>query len=51
MATVFIGIGSNLGDRQDNIDRALAGLRDHKSVTVEKISSFIETDPLGGPPQ
>ncbi len=50
MATVYIGIGSNLGDRQKNIDDALDMLKKY-NITVNRISSIIETDPIGGPVQ
>ncbi len=51
MATVYLGIGSNLGDRQANIDRALALLKDHEDIRVLAVSKIIETDPAGGGPQ
>ncbi len=51
MYEVFIGVGSNLGDRHENILSAIEFLKRHRKVTVEKISSFIETEPVGGPPQ
>ena len=44
-----IAFGSNLGDRGDYIDRALSALKEF--VEIEKISSIIETDPVGGPEQ
>ncbi|MEI8344964.1 MAG: 2-amino-4-hydroxy-6-hydroxymethyldihydropteridine diphosphokinase, partial [Candidatus Omnitrophota bacterium] len=49
MATAYIGIGSNLGERQANIDRALALLKEDPEIRILKISHFIETDPVGGP--
>lgn len=51
MANVFLGIGSNLGDRQTNIDRAIAFLKEHEDIRVLAISKIIETEPVGGPPQ
>ncbi|MCM8823791.1 MAG: 2-amino-4-hydroxy-6-hydroxymethyldihydropteridine diphosphokinase [Candidatus Omnitrophica bacterium] len=51
MFTVFIGIGSNLGDRLKNIEEAINYLRSTEGVIVEKVSSLIETEPVGGPPQ
>lgn len=51
MPTVYIAFGSNLGDRQKNIDRAIALLNKTDKVTVKKISSIYETDPVGGPKQ
>ncbi|MDD4955254.1 MAG: 2-amino-4-hydroxy-6-hydroxymethyldihydropteridine diphosphokinase [Candidatus Omnitrophica bacterium] len=48
---VYIAIGSNLGDRLENIKSAIAELKNVSGITVEKISSIIETAPAGGPPQ
>lgn len=48
---VFIGIGSNLGDRYNNIESAINHLKSVPDVEVKKISSLIETEPQGGPPQ
>lgn len=48
---VYIGIGSNLGDRLSNIENAIAELRNSAGITVEKISSIVETAPVGGPRQ
>lgn len=47
----FIALGSNLGDRRGNIERALEELRDSRMVEVIKVSKLYETDPVGGPPQ
>ncbi|MCP4247231.1 MAG: 2-amino-4-hydroxy-6-hydroxymethyldihydropteridine diphosphokinase [bacterium] len=45
----YIGLGSNLGDRQENIEAAVAALRANEGVVAIEISSFHETDPVGGP--
>lgn len=50
MATVYLGLGSNLSDREANIKEAIARLNQN-SVTAKKISTIIETDPVGGPAQ
>jgi len=50
MATVFLGIGSNLGDRYDNIRQSLS-LLEENGVKVLRCSTIIETDPVDGPPQ
>ena len=47
MSVVYIGIGSNLGDRKQNIERALEKLRSRKETELTSISSIIETDPVG----
>ncbi len=47
MANVYLAIGSNLSDRQANIDRALTILKEDPDIDVIKVSSFIETEPVG----
>ncbi|MBN4052663.1 2-amino-4-hydroxy-6-hydroxymethyldihydropteridine diphosphokinase [Roseiflexus sp. AH-315-K22] len=44
---VFIALGSNLGDRRVFIERAIAALDRSAGVSVELVSSIIETDPVG----
>lgn len=44
--TSYIGLGSNLGDRNANIDRAVKLLADIEQVQVLRISDIIETAPL-----
>ncbi len=48
---VYIGIGSNLGERARNITTALEYLRAHDGIALRCVSSLIETEPVGGPPQ
>jgi pantoate--beta-alanine ligase len=50
MAKVFLGIGSNLGNRRENIKKALALLEENK-INIKKVSRIIETVPVGGPKQ
>ncbi len=49
MVTVYLGLGSNLGRRQDNLDRALEFLS-HR-LRVEKVSSVYDTEPIGNTEQ
>jgi 2-amino-4-hydroxy-6-hydroxymethyldihydropteridine diphosphokinase len=51
MVDVFIGIGSNLGNREENIKMAIEYLKNNPCILIEKVSSMIETEPQGGPPQ
>ncbi|CAB4696036.1 MAG: 2-amino-4-hydroxy-6-hydroxymethyldihydropteridine diphosphokinase [Actinobacteria bacterium] len=44
-----IAIGSNLGDRELNIDSAVAEIA--KIIEVTHLSTNYETDPVGGPDQ
>jgi 2-amino-4-hydroxy-6-hydroxymethyldihydropteridine diphosphokinase len=46
MSIVHIGIGSNLGNRQENCLEAIRRL-EHHGVSVLKRSSMIETEPWG----
>ncbi|HKW64221.1 MAG TPA: 2-amino-4-hydroxy-6-hydroxymethyldihydropteridine diphosphokinase [Candidatus Acidoferrum sp.] len=43
--TVYLSLGSNLGDREKNLQTAIAALADAK-VRVMRISSFYETEPV-----
>jgi len=47
----YIGLGSNLGDREGNLRDALELMNAEPSITVRRVSSFIDTPPVGGPPQ
>ncbi len=49
MALVYLGLGTNLGDREANLRRALAELK-HLGI-VKSISSLYETEPVGYPNQ
>jgi len=51
MITCYIGIGSNLGDRQAYIDKAIEELKKIKSIKVKRISSIYETEPVSVIPQ
>lgn len=46
--TAYLALGSNLGDRRAHLDQALRLLRD-AGGTVDKVSAYHETDPVGGP--
>ena len=48
MATIYLGLGSNLGDRHKNITSAVERLNQN-GITIKKLSTIIETDPVGGP--
>ncbi len=50
MPKVYLGIGSNMGNRDEHIRQALHYIEE-ESMTILKQSSVIETDPVGGPPQ
>jgi 2-amino-4-hydroxy-6-hydroxymethyldihydropteridine diphosphokinase len=43
--TIYLGLGANLGDRQQNISRAMEMMSN--AVEVTKVSSCYETEPVG----
>jgi 2-amino-4-hydroxy-6-hydroxymethyldihydropteridine diphosphokinase len=43
----FIGLGSNLGDRETSLEAARRMLSDHSNVELNKASSLYETEPVG----
>ena len=47
----YIGLGSNLGDREATLSEALCALAANGAVRVLSVSSLYETDPVGPPPQ
>jgi len=50
MVTCYLGIGSNLGDRQNNIRSAIKKIRALKKTEIIKISSLMESVPICGTP-
>jgi 2-amino-4-hydroxy-6-hydroxymethyldihydropteridine diphosphokinase len=47
---VFLALGTNLGDREQNLERALVVLAS-RGVATRRRSSLYLTEPVGGPPQ
>jgi 2-amino-4-hydroxy-6-hydroxymethyldihydropteridine diphosphokinase len=47
MAVVYLGLGSNLGDRTDYLVRACTILHQHPAITVQAVSSLYRTAPVG----
>lgn len=48
---VVIGLGSNLGDRLAELDRATSLIAAVEGATLVERSPVYETEPVGGPPQ
>lgn len=44
---VFLGLGSNLGEREENLQAALNGISKFTETRVVRVSSFQETPPWG----
>ena len=47
MPIAYLGLGSNLGDRRRNLERAMAQLDGTPGVRVKRVSSFRVTAPFG----
>jgi 2-amino-4-hydroxy-6-hydroxymethyldihydropteridine diphosphokinase len=46
MRVGYLGLGSNVGDRESHLSRAIEDLRGH-GIAVEAVSSLYETEPVG----
>jgi len=47
----YLGLGSNLGDRLENLRYAVRTLASHPEVKLEAVSAVYETEPVGDIPQ
>lgn len=47
MANVYLGLGSNLGDREENLEKAIDALSGFDEIEVTNRSSILETEPYG----
>ncbi len=44
---VFLGLGSNIGNRIDYLEKAIRAIKDNPDITVLNVSSIYETEPFG----
>lgn len=51
MAVAFIALGSNLGDRRTYLTWAVDQIGQLPETRILRVSSFLETEPIGGPAQ
>ena len=51
MSRVFIGVGSNEGERLEHISKAIRALGLTSGIRLVQMATIIETEPVGGPPQ
>lgn len=49
ITTAYIALGTNLGDREANLRRALARLIETPGLCIRRISSWVSTPAVGGP--
>ncbi|SDL00184.1 2-amino-4-hydroxy-6-hydroxymethyldihydropteridine diphosphokinase [Lacicoccus qingdaonensis] len=47
MANVYLGLGSNLGDRKENLEKSIEALDNFAEIEVTNRSSILETEPYG----
>ena len=47
ISNAFLGIGSNMGDKQDNLQQAIKLLQQSDDIDVVRMSSLYETEPVG----
>jgi 2-amino-4-hydroxy-6-hydroxymethyldihydropteridine diphosphokinase len=47
MVQAFLGLGSNLGQREDSIERAVAALAQTPGIVVRRRAGLYETEPVG----
>lgn len=47
MNRVFVGLGSNMGDRLGFLQKAVKALEDAPGLTLRSVSSVYETEPVG----
>lgn len=48
---VVIGLGSNIGDRTQNLKTAVQAIDKHPNIKVLRASKLYESEPIGGPAQ
>jgi 2-amino-4-hydroxy-6-hydroxymethyldihydropteridine diphosphokinase len=45
--TAYLSVGSNMGDREQWLRKALSLLAEYNGISIESVSSIYETDPVG----
>ena len=51
METAYIGIGSNIGDKENNLREAAAHISEIEGTVLHRGSSIYYTEPVGGAPE
>ncbi|WP_430536023.1 2-amino-4-hydroxy-6-hydroxymethyldihydropteridine diphosphokinase [Listeria rocourtiae] len=47
MNKAYLSIGTNIGNRKENLENALKALQAESEITINQVSSVYETDPVG----
>lgn len=48
MHTVYLSLGSNLGNKKQYLKQGIQFLAEDESITIKKVSSYYKTAPIGG---
>ncbi|WP_311406928.1 2-amino-4-hydroxy-6-hydroxymethyldihydropteridine diphosphokinase, partial [Liquorilactobacillus uvarum] len=48
MESIYLSLGSNIGDKQNNLEKAIEHLGNDSHLIIDKISDYYETSPVGG---
>lgn len=47
MSKAYLGLGSNIGNKKENVDNAIDMIKNHRLIDLKKVSSYYETEPVG----
>jgi 2-amino-4-hydroxy-6-hydroxymethyldihydropteridine diphosphokinase len=47
LATAYVSLGSNIDDRLENLKRAIRKIKESDKISIKKVSSVYETQPVG----
>lgn len=47
MNDILLGLGTNLDERKNNLDKAIELLNNNEAISIDKVSSIYETVPVG----
>ncbi len=47
MTSIYLGLGTNLGNREKNLSQCVNLLSDNREIDLKKLSSIYETEPYG----
>jgi 2-amino-4-hydroxy-6-hydroxymethyldihydropteridine diphosphokinase len=47
LLSIYLGLGSNLGNKKDNIEKAILRINGHPEINIVKQAKIIETKPEG----
>lgn len=46
-STVYVGLGSNIGNKVENCQKAIEKVQQNNKITIIKVSSLYKTEPIG----